>query len=440
VLSVVKQVVFPTRERLLAKIADLNERIDLIEAARSAEIDRIEAGLRQELLIAAGRRVPLANPSHGQTIDIIEAGGPTDSTLLRNCRENVKKAEECIDARRVFSDPHLAWRYLHHDDEDLMLVMPLDELRARAVEVKALFKLNIKEEAVRAEWLGAEGGEKGSLSKAVEKLHDSAATAKEVVACRHVVRQALRQVNEQVDRGYWSLSMNVFTSVASAALLGGLMFAFWYYGFLAMIPRLGKPDLTPGGEWATASLTGFLAMVLLGAMGAYLGNFITKQEFLFVRGGPFLRYLLSPVLARGIVGGFAAAFVFLIEQSGLFFTLGAAPLTPSSASSTLSSTATTLSGAPATLSSLPGAAGGATAVASEFIGPARDRPEKSDRVANALVNFNTPPASRGYALAILAIVSGFAAEKVLGGMIGSVQRRLMEKAEKTTETPSATSA
>jgi hypothetical protein len=244
-------------------------------------------------VIEAGQGIPLTGSIQSQRMDLIEAGGPANTTLLRNCRENVKKAEECIDVRRLFSDPHLAWRYLHHDDEDLILVMPLDELRARAVEVKALFKLNIKEEAVRAEWLGAEGGEKGSLSKAVEKLHESAPTTKEVVECRQVVRQALRQVNEQVDRGYWTLSMNVLTSVVSAVLLAVLMLAFWSRGFLERIPHLGEPWLTADGTWPTAWLTDVGAMVLLGAMGAYVSNFLTTKDFLFVRGGPFLRYLFS---------------------------------------------------------------------------------------------------------------------------------------------------
>jgi hypothetical protein len=133
------------------------------------------------------------------------------------------------------------------------------------------------------------------------------------------------------------------------------------------------------------------------------------------------------------VGAFAAAFVFLIEQSGLFFTLGS-PATENGAPTTQSGTPTTQNGAPTALSDRPTISAGVGARGSGDAGRA------PGQVTHALVSFDIPQAARGFAFAILAIVSGFAADKVLGGMIGSVQKRLMDTAEKTKDTPYATAS
>lgn len=99
---------------------------------------------------------------------------------------------------------------------------------------------------------------------------------------------------------------------------------------------------------------------------------------LFVQGAPFIRYLLHPLLTKPILGAFAAAVVYAVAQSGLVFGIGV--------------------GAPQGL-------------------------------GGALANH---PGAIGYIHALLAIACGFAADKVLGDMIGSVLRRLEQKAEKTT--------
>ena len=53
--------------------------------------------------------------------------------------------------------PHLMWELLHRADENFILLMDEDELYARAVDVKTAFDMNIKEEKLRAKWLGDKG-------------------------------------------------------------------------------------------------------------------------------------------------------------------------------------------------------------------------------------------------------------------------------------------
>ena len=54
-----------------------------------------------------------------------------------------------------------------------------------------------------------------------------------------------------------------------------------------------------------------------------------------------------------------------------------------------------------------------------------------------MISINVSPEGVGYVYAVLAIVSAFAADKVLRNTIDSVLRRIAQQAEKTKETPKA---
>jgi hypothetical protein len=264
--------------------------------------------------------------------------------------------------------PHLVWELLHRVDEYFILLIKDDELYSRAIDVKTSFDLNIKEEKIRNEWIGEKGKFIGVLEQIKKKEKDT------MLVNRFMVRDALKLVNEQMDRTFWQLSMNTLTSVWSGVILGILMLLAWLFYPAGTLQSLGT-----GGFRNT-----FVTLIALGLMGAYLSNLMTKENFLYVRGGPFWRYLLHNLLSKPLMSAFAAVFIYGVEKSKLIFSIN--PLTDTSK--------TTLQ----------------------------------------IITLNVMKGSEGYVYAVLAIVSAFAADKVLRNMIDSVLKRLEQKAEKTKDT------
>lgn len=260
--------------------------------------------------------------------------------------------------------PHLIWELLHRVDEYLLLLCPVEELPGRAVEIKIYFALNITEAELRTEWLG----EKGCFSKILTEipLH------RNLQENRYLLREALKMINDQVDRRYWQLSMNTLTSVVSGMLLGLLLLAAWFAEPARQLARL--PLGLERGTFAT--------LLLLGLIGSYAANLLTRDDFLYIRGAPFWRYLLHHLLAKPLLSAFAAVFIYLLERSQLFLAIVPTGETAGSG------------------------------------------------VNAALVTLRVSAASLGYTYALLALVAGFAADKVLRLMIDQVLKKLEQQAEK----------
>jgi hypothetical protein len=240
------------------------------------------------------------------------------------------------------------------------------EFYSKASYIKNIFDLNIKEDKVREEWIGANG----KLKKALDDI--SAGTYKEEY--RYVVKDALNLVNEQMDRTFWQLSMNTLTSVWSGMLLGLLMLLVWICNFKGYT-KGALYSLNLGGlsdHYGT--------LIVLGIMGAYLSNLMTTENFLYIQGAPYWRYFLHNVLSKPLMSGFAAFFIYILARSKIIFSI--------------------------------------------------TTPGQTQTTVSQIISFNVSPDGVGYAYAMLAIVSGFAADKVLRNMIDKVLKRMEQKAEK----------
>jgi hypothetical protein len=295
---------------------------------------------------------------HEEAISRYEKKGMDENQkhILHICRDYIQSAKECM--RGYPSHPHLIWNLLHRVDEHLIFLMPHDELYARAIDVRTAFDLTITEKKVREDMLG----EKGKLTMAIKDIKEN---GQNIERAQYLIRDALQYLNENVDTNYWILSMNTLTSVCSAALLGILMLIYFLvYSQYELIPY-----------------------AILGFMGAFLSNLITKENFLFVRGGPFWRYLLHNLMARPILGGFSATFIFWIEKSKWVFSINPIPADGKIVSS----------------------------------------------VQSAIISINVNQNAIAYAYIVIAVVSGFAGEKLLRNMIDKVLKKLEERAEKTKE-------
>ncbi len=264
--------------------------------------------------------------------------------------------------------PHLVWELLHRVDEYFILLVKEDELYSRAIDVKTSFDLNIKEEKIRNEWIGERGKFAGVLEQIKNKDKDA------MLGNRFIVRDILKLVNEQMDRTFWQLSMNTSTSVWSSVILGTLMLLAWLFYPAGTLQSLGA-----GGFKNT-----FVTLIALGLMGAYLSNLMTKENFLYVRGGPFWIYFLHNILSKPLMSAFAAVFIYGLEKSKLIFSIN--PLIDTS------------------------------------------------KAALPIITLNVVKGCEGYVYAVLAIVSGFAADKILRSTIDSVLKRLEQQAEKAKDT------
>ncbi len=263
--------------------------------------------------------------------------------------------------------PHLVWELLHRVDEELILLFSEDELYSRALEIKNYFDLNITPQQIREEWLGPQG----QLPRILEEIKQR----KNLRDNRHLLRRALKMVNDQVDRNFWQLSVNTLISVFSGAILSFLLVLAWAGNAAARLQALPQ-GLSPQN---------FTTLVVLGLMGAYVANLLTREDFLFIRGGPFWRYFLHHLGAKPALSAFAAVFSYLLERTKLIFSLS------------------------------PGSPPGQAAT-------------------TQIITLNVSPDNLGYVYALLALVSGFAAEKLLKAMIDRVLKKLEQQAEKSKET------
>jgi hypothetical protein len=299
--------------------------------------------------------------------------GPDKKKILEKSKEMVTLAKESIKPRRWFSavipysnkNYSLFWRLLHRVDEDLLLLIPDSDLMANAANIKAYFDLNVVEEKIRNEWLGT-AQTTGKLIETIEAIKTEPSDMKN----RYMLKQALRILNDHMDSTFLKLSLNTLMSVVSGALLGLFMLIFW--------------TIQSRKDFLFDSLIqiDILSISILGLIGAYLSNLLTKEDFLFASGA-FWRHIFHYTISKPILSAFAAVFIFLIEKSKLIFAIEA------------------------------GEAG----------------------QIKQLITLNVPQSAENYVYAILAIASGFSADKILRGMIDRVLKRLEEKAEKGKETP-----
>jgi len=111
-----------------------------------------------------------------------------------------------------------------------------------------------------------------------------------------------------------------------------------------------------------------------------ISNLMTKEDFLYVRGGPFLRCFLHNLFSKPVMSAFAAVFIYGLEKTKLIFSIGT---------------------------------------------------QTNSTRLTEIITINVNQDFMGYAYAVLAIVSGFSADKILRSMFDKLLKRLEQKAEKT---------
>lgn len=262
----------------------------------------------------------------------------TDSELVRSCQERIEMARWCIERRGhshaahgsslrkhleawihrfrwpATEDNTLFWHLAHSVDEDLLLLLPVEEVAVRGLEIKSLFERNIKQAETKKVWL-EDGGDKAPLTAAVRSLTEAAKTHGpedvEIRQKRQVLRRALHEVNDQTDQRFRQLAVNMLMRAWSGFLL-----------FVLLVPSaLILPDYLREGIDSSGAMFS-PALLILGAAGAVLANLMSKDAFRIAQ-GPARRYLFYYLFAKPVQGAFAALTLYLVLKSGLLFTLGA---------------------------------------------------------------------------------------------------------------------
>ncbi|MBN8227836.1 hypothetical protein JYK02_09965 [Corallococcus macrosporus] len=242
-----------------------------------------------------------------------------DEAILKQCQEKLDAARWCLDkptGRWSFS----FWELIHEVDGLLLLVMPASMLVPRALEIQQQFERRVTDAARAGLWLGADKAS-GPLPRCVRRLArvdepGSGAAAPPPLDtdssryCRSVLRGALDSVNQQVDKTFWQLSINVSLQVFSTLLL----LAVFVLAFLILSPAMIQTwprDLVPWG----LVLVGFA-----GASGAIVSNMLSKERFVVATGatGRFFAYHL---LVKPVIGAFAALMLLFLEQSRMLLSV-----------------------------------------------------------------------------------------------------------------------
>jgi hypothetical protein len=285
--------------------------------------------------------------------------GPEQGQILHECSRRLRMARWCIEGRAAkngsagsrpgwfrtwrrwppFTENNtLFWNLVHRNDEDILLLVPHEELLVRALDILGEFRRNIRDGQAVRQWLTGETEgplpRRGLLTAAVDELRQE--TEKEfhlqgprLDHLRYILREALHVVNSHTDRSFRQLAANVLIRSWSGMMLLvllGLLVAGW----TSLAPMSGavRPSLTAAEapqvdrrEAEEPETVVFLLLLLAwGATGAVAANLASKSPFP-VALGPTRRYFVLYLLARPILGAFAALLLYLLVQGG-FLGLG----------------------------------------------------------------------------------------------------------------------
>ncbi|WP_147446954.1 hypothetical protein [Corallococcus sp. CA054B] len=241
-----------------------------------------------------------------------------DETILAQCQEKLDAARWCLDkpmGRWSFS----YWELIHEVDGLLLMVMPASMLVPRALEIQQQFERRVTDSRARL-WLGADRTS-GPLPRCVHGLtrldeSESGAAAHPPLDaeqdryCRSVLRGALDSVNQQVDKTFWQLSINVTLQIFSTLLL----LAVFVISFLLLSRELIQ-------TWPSELIPrGLLLVGFAGASGAIISNMLSKERFV-VATGATSRFFAYHLMVKPVIGAFAALMLLFLEQSRMLLSV-----------------------------------------------------------------------------------------------------------------------
>lgn len=223
-----------------------------------------------------------------------------DSEIINRCEDALQQATECAEARRYFQ----FWRLIHEIEEDLIDILPVRALAARAQEIREYFRLNIGEGPSQPQWV--------DLQKAVDRiqkrgahhnwLRNRGSPSRLLRSERNVLRSALNAVNSKTDESFAQYGFNLDVHLLSAVLVSLL-------GLVVAIAVVWHRPATP--VWFQQ-----LEAVCLGGIGAATANTLSSRA-LQVSGGSYARQVWTQVAARAVTGAVSGYVICMVLYTHL---------------------------------------------------------------------------------------------------------------------------
>jgi hypothetical protein len=253
---------------------------------------------------------------------------PKEGPDLEELQSRLAQARECAEKgsehpyRRV--DNILFWDLVHGIEADLLLLMPMDLLAAKALVVEEQFQRKIEEPVAREVWLGQDN-KSGPLRRAVELIKAlalqeplSPRQQQELRLARYVLWDALHLLNGHTEKYFRQLYLNMVLRCVS----GCLLLVSFCLSFLIGLPQALYETLTSPTEPAVVwPWKGILSIALLGVAGAVVANLLSSDPLLSLRGTGTWRLFAYYLVIKPAMGAFAALLLFVLAQSQLLFSL-----------------------------------------------------------------------------------------------------------------------
>lgn len=295
----------PVEELLWARLRRL--RTDLAAFVIDLEFDPVKARLYEQCVL----NLDLAQAS-------IERWG---------IRKHRRGSREASDGRTFRSWPFcenysLFWTLVHIVQQDLLQIAEPQYLLNQCEKLRGRLARCLRDRDMRRYWLG-DGRDSGELERIHRSLHwhvallsgetcrstrhDTTVGAELTIEeCRCELREAMGRIFGPEEASTRQSAFNILIINFSAVLLAAVVVPA-----LLLFVRAPHAHLT-----VTGSLMGMFA--LFGAAGAYVSNMLKKEPFVALR-GPARRYMVMHLVTRPALSAFAGLLFGIIIASHLVF-------------------------------------------------------------------------------------------------------------------------
>ncbi len=326
--------------------------------------------------------------------------GGRNKDIIEFCKTKVKELETALKPKFFSRRISAAWRLLHRLQEEMILLIPVEQLNAEGENLIRALKLSAIPDQVKNDW----------VQLLQEKLKAFDANKPDVVAeTRQLIRTASNVLNDFTDDQFWDIRTKRWMS--------------FVYLILMIIILIGFSCSNP---FNSANITS--TILYLGIIGGLASGILSGEQEFFAKGSfwipTFYYALVRP--AFGVLGAFIMFWmlqgqIFIKVDPPLQFVAQGNITVPSDASKTAVKATDTSKGAvKASEKSTESASSGS-------------RTAQNETTSNngAQVVFTSPnKESSIYIYILLLLIAGFSGDKILKSISDKVMSKLFTQAEK----------
>lgn len=343
-----------------------------------------------------------------EQLSLLEKSVPADDFAKRQiidlCKTKSDEIENAINPKSLFFGIKilritLAWKLLHRLQEEMLLLIPKEQLRSEGLKLISVYTLSSLTDDIKKEWKA--------------KIEES---PKEPEAdTRYLLKMAANIINDHVDDHFW----DIFTKNWMSFIYAGLLTAVFIY-FVATTNIIHP------------SVLNLTIIICLGAMGGWLSGIMSGEREFFVK-GTFWIPTFYYALVRPMMGIFAAIIMFFLLQSQYLIGIEP-PLGPDRIAKTNWATMTTTSQpviiGTSSILVITGTLSQAVSIETQST-PDSTKASTASSTNAAIITFKVPEDMTIYFYMLLLLLAGFAGDRLLKSVSDKVMSKLFLDAEKT---------